>query len=411
MSLRRIRPPDSDPEARVSPADPTVERRSRLAAAKKEELVALVERLASSSEELAARIDYVIDPSAAAKDLQRRISALRGGRRFIPYRDAPQVANEMATIAENIRTDILPRDPEKARALAEKLFCLDRMILDRADDSDGRIGDELRAACVLWLDAAAAVRAANPDGGPDWPADLYEFYQVNDYGVREPLLGEAHRLLREQELRALARRFEEDARRTIAAEKAGKVEHHRVFEPSSAMGLVARALRDPKLYEQSILVHSPKPNGLQADDIAEQYLACGDGAGALRWLGVPSGEREQFERLELRERAYELLGDRDRQIGVRRELYRRAPGIHSYQALVELLPLAERSAFRARACQDARTSPHVATAAELLFALEEPALAEQVIIERSGELDGRNYVSRPCLPRILRARPAAGARS
>jgi len=308
MSPRRIPPPDSDPGPRVSPADPTVERlRSRLAAASKEELVALVERLASSSEELAARIDYVTDPSAAAKDLQRRISALRGGKRFIPYGEASQVANEMVTIAEDIRTDVLPRDPEKAMALAEKLFCLDRVILDRADDSDGRIGDELRAACVLWLDAAAAVRAANPDDGPDWPADLYEFYQANDYGVREPLLAEAHRLLREQELRALARRFEEDARRTIAAEKAGKIEHYRIFEPSSAMGLAARALRDPRLYEQSILVHSPKPNGLQANDIAEQYLVCGDGAGALRWLGAPSGEREQFERLELMERAFVSL--------------------------------------------------------------------------------------------------------
>ena len=51
------------------------------------------------------------------------------------------------------------------------------------------------------------------------------------------------------------------------------------------MGLVARALRDPKLYEQSILAHSPQPNGLQANDIAEQYLRCGDAAGALRWLG------------------------------------------------------------------------------------------------------------------------------
>lgn len=103
------------------------------------------------------------------------------------------------------------------------------------------------------------------------------------------------------------------------------------------------------------------------------------------------------------ERAYELLGDRDRQIGARRELYRRAPGIHSYRALEELLPLAERSAFRARACQDARTSPHVATAAELLFALEEPALAEQVIIERSRELDGRNYVMLTALVKTAKA--------
>lgn len=404
MSPRRTQPPDIEPEPGSSPADPTAERlRSRLAAASKEELVALVERLASTSEELAARIDYVTDPSAAARALQRRIGAIRGGKRFIGYGETPQVAAEIATIAADIRTDILPRDSQKATALAEKLFCLDQVIFDRADDSDGRIGDELRAACVLWLDAAAAVRAANADRGPDWPSVLYEFYQANDYGIREPLLEQAHRLLREEELRALAKRFEADAQRTIAAEKAGKVEPYRVFGPSSAMGLVARALRDPKLYEQSILTHSPDPNGLQANDIAEQYIACGDGAGALRWLAIPCGENARGERLHLMDRTYELLGDRDRQTEVRREIYRRAPSIHSYRALEELLPVAERGAFRARACQDARSSPYVATAAELLFALEEPARAEQLIVERSGELDGRNYVMLTALVKTAKA--------
>ncbi len=177
-----------------------------------------------------------------------------------------------------------------------------------------------------------------------------------------------------------------------AAANVGKVERHHVFGASCAMGLVARALRDPEFYEQSILVHSPQPNDLQANDIAEQYLVCGDGAGALRWLGGICGENAHFERLDLMDRAYELLGDRARQIEIRKEIYRRAPGTHSYRALEEILPVGERSAFRARACQDAKTSPHVATAAELLFALEEPALAEQLIVERSGELDGRNYV-------------------
>ena len=404
MSPRRTQPPENEPEPELSAPDSTLQRlRSRLAAASKEELVALVERLASNSEELAVRIDYLTDPSAAAKALQRRISAIRGGKRFIGYGETRQVSAELATIAADIRTDVLPRDPEKAAALAEKLFCLDQVIFDRADDSDGRIGDELREACVLWLDTAAAVRASNTECGTDWPAILYEFYQANDYGVREPLLEQAQRLLREEELRALAARFEGDARRTMDAARACKVERHHVFSSSCAMGLVAGALRDPKLYEQSILVHSPEPNGLQANDIAEQYLACGDGAGALRWLAVPRGDNAQLERLDLLDRAYELVGDRARQIEVRTEVYRRAPGIHSSRDLEKILPIGERSAFRTRACQDARTSPYVSTAAELLFALEEPALAEQLIVERSTELHGRNYVLLTALVKTAKA--------
>jgi len=403
MSPRRTQAPD-EPELGVSPTEPTVERvRPRLETCTKEELVALVERLASGSEELMARLDYLTDPSAAAKALQRRISAIRGGKRFIEYSDTREVASELATIAEDIRTDVLPRDPEKAAALAEKLFCLDQVIFDRADDPDGLIADELRAACVLWLEAAAAVRATNPDTGADWPAVLHKFYQANDYGVRETLLERADRLLREQELRGLAAFFGNDARRTMEAAKADEAERHQVFAASSAMGLVARALRDPMLYEQSIRVHSPEPNALQANDIAEQYLFCGDGAGALRWLGSACGENAQFERLDLRDRACELLGDRDGQIQVRREIYRRAPGIHSYRELEQILPIGERSAFRARACEDAKTSASVASAAELLFALEEPALAEQLIIERSGELDGRNYILLTALVKTAQA--------
>lgn len=87
MSPRRTDVRDVEPASRLSPANPAVERLgSRLAAATKEELVALVKRLASGSEELAARIDYVTDPTAAGKALQRRIGAIRAGKRFIRSR-------------------------------------------------------------------------------------------------------------------------------------------------------------------------------------------------------------------------------------------------------------------------------------------------------------------------------------
>jgi hypothetical protein len=48
-------------------------------------------------------------------------------------------------------------------------------------------------------------------------------------------------------------------------------------------------------------------------------------------------------------------------------------------------------------------SPDAASAAELLFALGEPALAEQAIVERCGELDGRNYVALTALVNTAKA--------
>lgn len=120
-------------------------------------------------------------------------------------------------------------------------------------------------------------------------------------------------------------------------------------------------------------MRSPEPNGLQANRIAEEHLAAGDGGGALRWLEKASGKNAQSERLDLMDRAYELLGHRDGQIRIRKENYWRTPSLHTYRALEAVLPPDERNALRARACEDASKEQHLPAAAELLFALGDPA--------------------------------------
>lgn len=281
---------------------------SKLCSASKEELVSLIERLATDSEEHAARIRYLTDPETAVKALHTRISAIRKGKRFASYGEVREVANEIAMIALDLRADVLPVDAWSGTDLANKLFCLDEVIFERADGSSGLIGAELRAACILWLDAAAAARAIDGTSATDWPEILYELYTGNDYGIREPLLEEAQRLLREDELRSLASRFERETCAMLEDVKKGDSEFHRVFSPATAMGLIARALRDPTLYERSVRIYSPYPNELQAMEIARHYLEFGNAADALRWLLNPGREDVECERLDLLDRAYDLLG-------------------------------------------------------------------------------------------------------
>jgi hypothetical protein len=64
MSPRRIQVPHVEQDPKLSPSDPAVDRlRPHLEGASREELVALMERLAGDSEDLAARIDYITDPA------------------------------------------------------------------------------------------------------------------------------------------------------------------------------------------------------------------------------------------------------------------------------------------------------------------------------------------------------------
>jgi hypothetical protein len=391
MPVRRSISPSDDVPREQQDAEHVLH--SRLQSVSKDELVALIERLATDSDELAQRIDYLTDPVSAVKTLQRQITSIRNGRTFVDYRGSHELAREIGKIATDIEADVLPRDPSAALSLAEKLLALDQKIFDRADDSGGSIGQELRDVCVLWLKCAAAVRAASASPETDWVNAMYALQQANDHGVREPLLSEAHLLLTEPELRALAAQFERDTREMLERSREGDENFHRVFFPSASMGLVAKALRDPALYERSIRIHSPEPNELQSEDIAKCYLDCGDAAGALRWIEKPWEHRFEHQRLTLLDRAYELLGDRTRMIEVRREQYRRAPSVHTFLELERALDSDEQIAFRAQACADARAHRSVATGAEMLFALGESAGAEQLIVERASEIDGAYYGS------------------
>jgi hypothetical protein len=146
-------------------------------------------------------------------------------------------------------------------------------------------------------------------------------------------LKEAHRLLREDELRALASHFERDAVELMERTVRGTERSYRVINPASAIGLVAEALRDPHLYEQSIRIYSPEPNELQRLDIAAHHLECGDAEGSLRWLQGPWREASEYERLRLLDGAYALTGDIAKQIEIRRNAYQRTRSVHTYRYL------------------------------------------------------------------------------
>jgi hypothetical protein len=281
----------------------------------------------------------------------------------------------------------------------------------------------------------------------DWANCLYTLVERNDYGVRTRLLKDAGLLLTDPELRALAALFEHEAlssskpaqdpamawtreaarspeptqgtkgsqnlqhsprRREVPHSRGTRSkpaplqgrdvlrllrdgaleEPARGFQSASALALIAEALRDPILYERSIRLHSPQPNDLQASKIATHYLQYGDAPGALRWLQSAWEPRLELRRDELLVRAYEMLGNVTGQIEVRRRQYERSPTTRTFRALDALLPPADRASLRAQARANAGSLPNLIGAAEMLFVLNEPTLAGNLLADRSTELDG-----------------------
>src|SRR5262249_37181690 len=159
-----------------------------------------------------------------------------------------------------IERELLPLDPARAHALADAFVRSDECFFEQADDSDGAIGDAVRAGCCLWLRTAKAYPGR---ASTDWIEHVYALEKADEYGGREALLRHADLLFDEHGLRALAGRFEIDLSRALRKCGGDKSPDYAVFKAAAAIGLVADALRDPDLSTNATLRYSPSPNCLQ----------------------------------------------------------------------------------------------------------------------------------------------------
>lgn len=106
-------------------------------------------------------------PDRLGATFQKTLNGWRRESRFLDYRASQDWAAEMRTWLGQIERELLTRDPMAVVTLAESFIDSDATFFDRADDSSGCIGDAMRAACRLWLQAAARCEAPPDTWQPD----------------------------------------------------------------------------------------------------------------------------------------------------------------------------------------------------------------------------------------------------
>jgi hypothetical protein len=282
---------------------------------------------------------------------------------------------------------LLPLDPAKAHALAEAFLRTDERFFEQADDSDGAIGDAIRAGCELWLRAAKAL--PNRDATA-WIERVYALVNADEYGAREALLSHAGLLFDEAGLRALARRFEADLNKALDARGAAERHDHAVYKAAAAIGLIADALRDPDLSTRTTLRYSPNPNPLQKEHFVERYIRYGRPGEALAWLDGEWGFREEGRERLLAE-ADAALGDTARLRAVRQALFERTGSVGDFEAWRESLAPVDRANATEIARQRAKTHGDLIAGARLLLALGDDAAAEVLLLAHHGNVQGGDY--------------------
>ncbi|HEX9276996.1 MAG TPA: hypothetical protein VEL09_03115 [Burkholderiales bacterium] len=215
--------------------DPSSARSGRLRAQSKDELAALLDELAAKHPEIEARLArhaLAGNPAALAAQFRQRLQAWKKSTRFRPRSAAAAFGRELESWLDEIERELLPLDAVRAHALADAFVRADARLFEQADDSDGAIGDAVRAGCRLWLIAAKA----QPDRQPaQWIDRIYTLVNADEYGAREALLRHADTPLAPPDLRALAARFEDDLERALAR-RAGDRAGYPVFKPRQPLG-------------------------------------------------------------------------------------------------------------------------------------------------------------------------------
>ena len=167
--------------------------RDRLIRVGPERLADTLLDVAEGDRELKRRLELLAiedDPEATADELAKQIAALRRRKRFVRYGESFELAGELRLLIEAIRDRVFSDLPDRAFLLADGFLRTDAKVYERVDDSSGSVADVYRDACLLWLDAAA--RSGRDE---DWVERLRATATDNDYGVRDPLLPNADRLL------------------------------------------------------------------------------------------------------------------------------------------------------------------------------------------------------------------------
>jgi len=138
-----------------------------------------------------ARMQLADQPDKLAASFKTTLAAWRRSGKFYDYRASREFARQLSSWLDQVAREVVPKNPAAAVTLFESFITADSSWFERADDSDGRIGDAVRTACLHWLNAAALCDP--PAGG--WRERLTKLAQADRYGAREELLLRADLLL------------------------------------------------------------------------------------------------------------------------------------------------------------------------------------------------------------------------
>ena len=347
------------------------------------------------------RLHLANDPKRLAAGFKKTLTAWKRASSFLGYREAREFGIELEAWLGQVERELMPKNPAAAVDLAQAFIQCDAVFFNRADDSNGVVGDAVRAGCRLWLQAAA--RCESPPH--EWPDRLDALAAGDEYGAREELYRRADLLLGEAALRALVGRHMARLATIVAepcADGAARTAPVGTYKISATLSLLAQALRDPDVLVAAVRLHSPTPHATQMQGFAQAYIEYGRPADALPWL-EPSWGHLNGTRERLRAQAFSQLGRHAESAAILKTVFEERLDVHDLKAWLAELPPAQQTAAITHARGLAVKHDDPVTAAMLLVEIGEHELAEAALLAAPQGIRGEDYAWLAPLAKALEA--------
>lgn len=375
-----------------------------------ERLAALVMDLVQGSAALQRRARMELSaaqgPKDVAADIRKRFASLRRSTSYLDWRGQKALVRDLGGLLGMIGTTIAPQDADEAFGLLWSLLQLAPSIHARTDDSNGAIGDVMRAAVDLIATVAPRISAA-----PEALAEqILEAVAEAGYGEFDGIIPALADALGPDGLEHLKRitgvwaatppdahelaQYEGIGLRSSADDRARR---DRQLTCSVILADVADAQGDVDAY---IARYSAEQltYGTIAPDVARRLLNAGRVDEAFdivtRARAADEGKSYRMFRYDLDEVFEKCLGKLGRTDDLRRHLWETfGQTLHarSLRAYLNALPDFEDIEAEEQALDLAEAHPHLGGAISFLVGWPRLDRAARMVMARADELDGNAY--------------------
>jgi hypothetical protein len=349
-------------------------------------------------------------PGELAKELRKRLTNITRSRWFVDWQGVRALVDDLDNQRRAIVERVAKADPHEALDLLWRFMALAPSIFERCDDDTGRVIGVFHEACSDIGDVALKAKP-NPTTLAD---QTFEALIANDFGQSDELIGVLASALGRAGLEHLKQRMvdlsnrpvkelTEKDRVEIGWSSAGPIyademaERSRVSTVRLALMDIADALGDVDAFIEQYEEKTRTVPKIAAE-IARRLLSAGRTEEA--WQTIEKTERRRrssswdwpdFEWEDARIDVLEALGRADDAQSARWECFERSLSSTHLRAYLKRLADFDDVEAERKALDYAQRSPNLLQALSFLVSWPSLDRAANLVLQRSGELDGDHY--------------------